>query len=205
MLTKYERTRKRDNEYRRKRYAKEPEYRERMLKAAHQYYATHKTEISARNKLRYATNPEFRAGILARQRKYRRTYLLRRYGITVEEYERILARQGGVCAICKKKPKGRYLCVDHCHRTGRIRGLLCSRCNTAIGQFEDNPEYTDAATIYLRAAQKNERSERGLPPARRARTRRRKMPCRRSITTPKAAKPPGRRTRRRGHHPALPV
>jgi hypothetical protein len=170
-----ERRRKRDNERRRTRYAKDAEYRARILAAAHRYYAAHKTEICARGRLKWAADPEFRTRVLVYQSKYRRTYLLRRYGITLEEYDRILALQNGVCAICENKPKGRFLCVDHCHRTGKIRGLLCSRCNAAIGSFEDNPKYTEAATVYLRAARADEQSAHRLPPARGAQTRRKQM------------------------------
>src|SRR5215470_1693407 len=188
----YERRRKRDNEYRRKRYAKNAEYRARILAAAHRYYAAHKTEICTRSRLRWAIDPEFRARVLVYQSKYRRTYLLRRYGITLEEYDRLLALQNGVCAICEQKPKGRrFLCVDHCHRTGRVRGLLCTRCNVAIGLFEDNPEYTEATTVYLRAARERERTGHGLPPARRTRARRKQMRRHGATAKPKAAKPAG--------------
>ena len=58
----------------------------------------------------------------------------RRYGIAMAEYDNLLQRQNGRCAICKRAPytkKG--LVVDHCHRTGKIRGILCSRCNSALG------------------------------------------------------------------------
>ncbi len=61
-----------------------------------------------------------------------------------------LALQNGACAICKKKRK-RWLCVDHCHRTGKIRGLLCTSCNAALGSFEDDPHTTQVAADYLRA------------------------------------------------------
>lgn len=59
----------------------------------------------------------------------RDSYLLRTYGITEAEYDDLLDAQGGRCAICRKPPKTKSLAVDHDHRTGRIRGLLCSFCN----------------------------------------------------------------------------
>src|SRR5713226_6688882 len=96
-----------ENEYRRKRYAEDPEYRKRWLEACHRYQAAHKAEINARNRLRWATDPEHRARLLARTAKSRRIYVLRQYGISPEEYDRRLALQNGVCAICKKKPKRR--------------------------------------------------------------------------------------------------
>lgn len=49
--------------------------------------------------------------------------------MTAERYDELLAAQGGVCAICRKPPTGRRLAVDHCHRTRRVRGILCYRCN----------------------------------------------------------------------------
>lgn len=71
----------------------------------------------------------------------RRGYNLRAaYGITVEDYDRMLAEQGGRCASCNDQPRGQKpLCVDHCHETGRVRGLLCSNCNTSLGKLRDDP------------------------------------------------------------------
>lgn len=73
-----------------------------------------------------------------------RTRLKTLYGITVEQYRQIEAWQGGGCLFCGKKPTGskrfRRLFVEHCHDTGEIRGLTCSRCNTALAAFGDKPE-----------------------------------------------------------------
>lgn len=95
--------------------------------------------------------------VKAMRRKYQRGYTLKhKFGITVEEYSRLLAAQGGKCAICKHKPEGddRYrtgknLAVDHCHRTGKVRGLLCDRCNRGLGHFRDDVEYLLQAVLYL--------------------------------------------------------
>ncbi len=57
--------------------------------------------------------------------------------------------QGGVCGICGGRDRDRDLAIDHDHETGEIRGLLCSRCNTALGSFRDNPEIITAALSYL--------------------------------------------------------
>ncbi len=87
------------------------------------------------------------------KRTWFRNHLRRRYGITVEDFEHMLALQGGVCAICKCPEKVEYkrtLSVDHDHITGKVRGLLCHRCNTALGKLEDNPFYFDAAATYIR-------------------------------------------------------
>lgn len=82
-------------------------------------------------------------------------HAMARYGITVEDYQRMLGAQGGVCAICgsddPKMRKGarQRFCVDHDHETGRVRGLLCMPCNTALGGFRDDPERLRKAVTYL--------------------------------------------------------
>jgi hypothetical protein len=73
----------------------------------------------------------------------------KRYGITAEQYKELLDKQHGACGICGGVPENHTLCVDHCHRTGRIRGLLCRPCNTAIGLLEDDPMKVGAALRYL--------------------------------------------------------
>lgn len=72
------------------------------------------------------------------------------YGISLEDYEIILVKQGGVCGICFCKDKNKRLAVDHCHKTGKIRGLLCNKCNIGIGYFDDNIENLIKAANYLR-------------------------------------------------------
>jgi DNA-binding transcriptional MerR regulator len=75
--------------------------------------------------------------------------LRHRYGITLEEYEEMLERQDGRCAICRRPPpEGKRLHVDHNHETGEVRGLLCSWCNTRLIALE-NREWFEAAQSYL--------------------------------------------------------
>ena len=69
--------------------------------------------------------------------------------LTEDEYEAMLEAQGGVCAICKEKPKGSRLSVDHVHGTDQVRGLLCNLCNPALGLFKDNPDRLKRAIEYL--------------------------------------------------------
>lgn len=79
-----------------------------------------------------------------------REYRLKKdYGITVKDYELMMAKQGGVCYICKSTNKGRSLCVDHCHNSGEVRKLLCISCNTGLGNFKDNPELLKLSIDYL--------------------------------------------------------
>jgi hypothetical protein len=79
------------------------------------------------------------------------------YGINLNDYNNMLLKQNGVCAICgeKERRKSRYtaicrLTIDHCHITKRVRGLLCHRCNFGLGQFRDRIDLLEKAIIYLK-------------------------------------------------------
>jgi len=137
---------------------------------ARDYYLKNKAKFTERNarrdkvernrkiRERYATDPEYRSRCLSYRKhpdKARNQQLKRDYGITLEEYNERLEFQGGVCAICKCPPTGRFqLAVDHCHSTGMIRGLLCSFCNHGIGNFRDDVERLASAISYLDEASK---------------------------------------------------
>lgn len=85
--------------------------------------------------------------------KYRNAFLKREYGITIKEYDIMLEKQNGVCSICKRFrlfQDKEYMAVDHCHKTGKVRGILCSNCNRALGLLEDNLEFLENAKIYLK-------------------------------------------------------
>lgn len=77
------------------------------------------------------------------------THLQSTYGISLEEYESYVDRQGGVCKICKQVPPRQRLVVDHCHSTREFRGLLCHNCNLMLGLAYDNPETLQRASDYL--------------------------------------------------------
>ena len=85
----------------------------------------------------------------------RKSSLKKAYGITIDDYNRMFAKQNGCCAICKthitqlNQPRKKYLCVDHDHHTGKIRGLLCDKCNRGIGLLQDNKEIVSNAYHYL--------------------------------------------------------
>lgn len=78
--------------------------------------------------------------------------VLRNYGLTSEEYKELQSKQDGKCDICKVEMTtegGTRECVDHCHTTGKVRGLLCGRCNSGIGFLMDDIENLNAAIVYL--------------------------------------------------------
>lgn len=85
--------------------------------------------------------------------QYKKTGIKRRlwvlYRLTPEEYKKILEFQKGVCACCGKPPKRVSLAVDHCHTTGRVRGLLCWPCNHALGILRDKEETALRLSNYL--------------------------------------------------------
>lgn len=104
----------------------------------------------------------YRRSALRRERE-RAAYVRRRYGLSIDGLERLLERQQGACGICRRPwlacpPAKRtkfeqhflqHLCIDHDHKTGQIRGLLCNACNTAIGLFEEDIFRLTGAIAYV--------------------------------------------------------
>jgi hypothetical protein len=90
-----------------------------------------------------------------KQRKdYMREYdLMKSYSITKNDYEALLKQQDNKCKICGSEPpsigKKKYLCVDHDHKTGKIRGLLCDKCNRGIGLLNDDYKIIQNALNYI--------------------------------------------------------
>ncbi|MFF5551809.1 endonuclease VII domain-containing protein [Streptomyces olivaceoviridis] len=76
----------------------------------------------------------------------RELHLKRQYGLTEAERDELVTAQGGVCCICLSAPPAH---VDHCHETGRVRGVLCFSCNAALGQFKDRPDVIRRAAVYV--------------------------------------------------------
>lgn len=79
--------------------------------------------------------------------KINRRQLLKHHGLTEADYDRMVAERDGCCDLCKEAVD--KLCVDHCHETMRIRGLLCLRCNLGLGFFKDRPEVAARVAAYL--------------------------------------------------------
>jgi hypothetical protein len=96
---------------------------------------------------------EYRANHPYLRDEDRRRRLLREYGISPEEYDALLTSQDGRCCICGADyPGANGWHIDHCHKTGVVRGILCHRCNLGLGNFRDDPERLAAAIEYLAAA-----------------------------------------------------
>lgn len=122
------------------------------------YVALHTDEINEYRRNWNAENKDkveaYRKSSYARHKdKYKRQnracHLMRKFGITVADYDRLLNVQEGKCAICRKE-SGKTFHVDHCHKTGKVRGLLCVSCNRGIGYLGDDVDRLYAAIYYLR-------------------------------------------------------
>jgi hypothetical protein len=103
---------------------------------------SHVQNIAAKQKKQFGKKKYRR-----RRRKYELTHY---YGISVEDYAKLVKNQGDKCAICGTKPEA-YLAIDHCHETNRVRGLLCRKCNSAIGLFDDDIHKIENALMYLKS------------------------------------------------------
>jgi recombination endonuclease VII len=133
-----------------KRFTENAEYREKVRAARRRYRETHKQEMRERRRLRLQNDPHFRARERARGREWqRRKRYDKVYRLSLVDYGAMRKRQNGVCAICKRSDQA--LCVDHCHACGKVRGLLCGKCNSVLGFCGDSPAHLLAAAAYLRA------------------------------------------------------
>jgi hypothetical protein len=134
----------------REKYATDPDYRAKQNAKGRAYKRSHRDSINAQTRERYATDPVFRAKKLSSKGRgpIHRRAALKRYGLTEQEYDAILSQQGHACGICER-PFSKTPCVDHCHITRMVRGLLCHGCNLGLGHLEDNPVFAYKAGAYL--------------------------------------------------------
>lgn len=144
--------RHKDNpEYRARRAAQQREYEQRRPDAVK---ATRAKSYQANKAQRDADSKAYREahGRCENPQTLRCRQLLQKYGITVEDYDRMLEEQGGRCAVCgRTEPGGRskLFFPVHDHRTGSVRGLLCQPCNSGLGLFGDNVDVLVSAIAYL--------------------------------------------------------
>jgi len=132
-----------DCEYQKRKRKNRPEDVSRMRKAYYQKTRKHQLKIKRNN---YAASKQLRL-------RHRDTMLRSKYGIGVEEYNLMEVSQFHKCAICRNSQNNKrtnYFDVDHSHKTGKVRGLLCTNCNQGIGKFQDNKELLLHAYNYLK-------------------------------------------------------
>jgi len=147
--------------------------REKEYKAA--WYQTNKKRLDKKNRQwqkdnpekfaamqkKYRETPNGRKAAKGRQeryrgseksnRRFRKQNLKHNYGLSLEDYDQMVENQNGVCAICGGINKsGRRLVIDHDHKTGKIRGLLCNNCNIGIGNLQEDIDILSKSIIYLR-------------------------------------------------------
>jgi hypothetical protein len=147
-MTTHRRTRK-------QRYAEDTEYRERTRAYQRAWHAAHNDEVNAERRRSWAEDPARREQQRGyRTRSLRKAELKYYYGLSVDDYQAMLTRQSGACAICRKRP-GETLSVDHCHDTHKVRSLLCRKCNLGLGHLKHDPRLLRAAIAYLAAALKD--------------------------------------------------
>ena len=138
-----------------KEYAQRPEVKERRrCERRDSYKKTGFTETMKRALMKYRSTEKFRKTA----REYRRKQIYLQLGITLRKYDELFEKQNGVCAICGLPEIMKRLCVDHNHRTGEVRGLLCSQCNILLGCANDNIETLEKAKEYL-LQQKEKKSQ----------------------------------------------
>jgi hypothetical protein len=113
---------------------------EERLAYRREYYRKNRERILEQERIRRVENPEH----------YRRAKLKMRYGITYGDRNALIEAQGNKCAICKNGPGMKGWHVDHCHTTGTVRGILCFKCNTGLGNFSDSVEFLANAIAYLK-------------------------------------------------------
>lgn len=136
-----------------------PLVREQAIARAKAWQEANRDRVNAYHRER-RTRPEVKE-------RERAGHLKRKFGITLETYDDLFKRQGGRCAICQRVPRDDIsLHVDHEHETGRVRGLLCFRCNNALGDFDDDPVRLFQALAYLDFEPEDDEP----PPRRRLRT-----------------------------------
>jgi hypothetical protein len=132
------------------------------------YRATHREEDRARDAAYRANNQDKRRAYNDAHREELSAYfsrynaehrdkrcaydLMRHYGLSSDDYDALFSSQQGKCAICNGDNGGRRLHTDHDHETGKVRGLLCSNCNTAIGLLGDDIELLNKAVLYLKGS-----------------------------------------------------
>jgi hypothetical protein len=107
-------------------------HREKRNARTREYHVKNPDKVARWNKNRVEKNPKFSG--------------CQKHGLSIEQFDEMVLRQGGMCAVCESEKK---LYVDHCHTTDAIRGLLCHNCNVGIGHLRDSIAFLQKAKKYL--------------------------------------------------------
>lgn len=110
--------------------------RDKIIARSKGYYYANREQVLAKGKRYYLDN----------RQKVRDRQFMKKYGITARDVRRMNEKQKGLCLICNE---GHKLVVDHCHKSGRVRGLLCGSCNKGLGYFRDSLSILEGAIKYL--------------------------------------------------------
>lgn len=128
--------------------------RKQILEQKKKYYINNIDNIKQYRVSRYEANknsPENTTAYEKKKKSDRKYHLKREYGITVDYYNHMINIQENKCKICKNDfNDSRIACVDHCHNSKKVRGILCKKCNLAIGYFGDNISNMQSAIQYLK-------------------------------------------------------
>ena len=153
----YQKNKEKSLKKRKERYDLNKEHEKELAK---NLYSLNKEKRNKQSREWALNNPEKRKATLKKYRdknpSYRRNaHLKKKYGITQEDFDRMFLEQDGRCLICNthQSELKTVLCVDHSHETGKVRGLLCQRCNVGIGKFEDNINFFKRIIEYLQLNQ----------------------------------------------------
>ena len=120
-------------------------------KFATDFYVRNKVSMVRHSECKICTGERVKNRHKENPERTRNNDLKRNYGITLQEHQEMYENQNGHCAICKKEGDGKWkkLCVDHDHETGKVRQLLCRRCNMVLGQVYDNISLLEEHIKYL--------------------------------------------------------
>lgn len=113
------------------------------------YYQRNKVELQRKRKVREVCNSEKTKKMRS---EWNRAHRIRKYGITIKEYNEMLKSQDFRCAICETEIDQKTLNIDHCHITNKVRGILCTKCNVGLGHLEKtfiSNDLLDKALAYL--------------------------------------------------------
>lgn len=124
-----------------------------------EYQREYRKKNKQRRRLLYKQNIERhrqqdKAHYRKTRERHRELRISLKYGISVVEYQRLFVKYGNKCGICRKpeSANNKVLSVDHDHKSGKVRGLLCNRCNKSLGFLQDNPELAFKIVKYLKNA-----------------------------------------------------